>query len=337
MVPVEQLYLPLLAPDVALDDEGLPSKQAKILQARYGTALGQIWLAESVTNKDGAHYLAALDVRGSNAGRMNILSVCDEHSINGIFTSPPYADRRSSEKILPADYPHWFDLVQQMACAVLTSDGSFFVNIKEHTDDGQRSLYVYKLVIRMVEVWEWKWIDTQAWLRNSIPGNLGPRFKNYWEPIYHFSRTVNPKIRKENVLLHGTQMDGTTIYDGRDVRLTVDYQGVQGGKPTKLKSKIHEGALPSNVIEVHKGFRKNPGHGAVFPTRLPLFFVKAFSDKGDRWLDPFGGSGRTIEACEMAGRLGFYVDKDPVSLAIALQALVDLGLKVQKISDAIPH
>ena len=42
----------------------------------------------------------------------------------------------------------WFRDVAANVAAILAADGSYFLNIKEHADDGERSLYVKDLVHR---------------------------------------------------------------------------------------------------------------------------------------------------------------------------------------------
>jgi DNA modification methylase len=44
----------------------------------------------------------------------------------------------------------------------------------------------------------------------------------------------------------------------------------------------------------------NKRHSAAFPSALPEWFIKLFTEPGDWVLDPFAGSGTT---CEVAGKL----------------------------------
>lgn len=43
-------------------------------------------------------------------------------------------------------------------------------------------------------------------------------------------------------------------------------------------------------------------HPAVFPVALPIEYIKAMTDAGDVVIEPFGGSGSTLIACEETGR-----------------------------------
>jgi len=41
---------------------------------------------------------------------------------------------------------------------------------------------------------------------------------------------------------------------------------------------------------------RNRNHSAVFPEELPAWFIKLFTQEGDLVLDPFMGSGTTLQA-----------------------------------------
>ena len=72
---------------------------------------------------------------------------------NVAITSPPYASQRKYDEssdfrpIPPDQYVEWFQDVATNIAAVLAPSGSFFLNLKEHAEDGERSLYVMDLAI----------------------------------------------------------------------------------------------------------------------------------------------------------------------------------------------
>ena len=125
----------------------------------------------------------------------------DGQEINVAFTSPPYASQRKYDEssgfkpIKPDAYVDWFEAVQANVRAHLAVDGSWFVNIKEHCDDGQRSLYVKDLTLAHVRRWGWRFVDELCWIHSGIPGQVRTRFKNQFEPIFHFCLRKDPKIR----------------------------------------------------------------------------------------------------------------------------------------------
>ena len=72
---------------------------------------------------------------------------------------------------------------------------------------------------------------------------------------------------------------------------------------------------PSNVISIPVG-GIHQLHPATFPLALPTFFIKAMTKPGDVVLDPFAGSGTTLQAAEQLGRewIGFEIVEDYVEI-----------------------
>ena len=112
----------------------------------------------------GPHRLICGDCRDPEI----VSQLMQEQRINVAFTSPPYASQRKYDEssgfkpIHPDAYVEWFEAVQANVRTHLADDGSWFVNIKEHCDDGQRSLYVKDLTVSHVREWGWRFLDEFA-------------------------------------------------------------------------------------------------------------------------------------------------------------------------------
>ena len=89
-----------------------------------------------------------------------------------------------------------------------------------------------------------------------------------------------------------------------------------------LGKRFYGDALPSNVLEI--GHESGRIHTAAFPVALPSFFVKAYSDNGDIWLDPFCGSGTTIIAAHQNERRGLGIELLPKYVGVIIQRWVDV-------------
>lgn len=237
-----------------------------------------------------------------------VMSNWDSDSVDLIVTSPPYATQRISTYggIKEQDYVQWFLPISEQLMRCLAPSGSFILNIKEHVNDGVRSHYVHDLVSAL-SAEGWRWVDTFIWVKtNPVPGKWPNRFKDGWEHLFHFSLTKDFTMNQEQVLVPSAnpgRHDKSTR--GREVSSTGAGFGVN-----KLTSTGRDMVLPSNVLQgpVGGGLRKT--HSAVFPEYLPEFFIKLLSNEGDLVLDPFMGSGTTVEVAERLGRVGAGIEVD---------------------------
>jgi DNA modification methylase len=252
----------------------------------------------------GPHRLICGDCRESS----DVALLLGGRKVNVAFTSPPYASQRKYDEtsgfkpIPPDEYVEWFDAVQANVREHLAEDGSWFVNIKEHCEDGQRSLYVKDLTIAHVRMWGWMFVDEMIWLRSGVPGHplkMGYRFKNGFEPVFHFTSTKNPKMRPDAVAHASNDAISYKERESKGPSLLA-----AGGRSDNLASTGAGMAFPSNVLSL-KGVAKDIGHSAAFPVALPDFFILAFSDLGDAIFDPFLGSGTTLIAAAQNKRVAF--------------------------------
>lgn len=76
----------------------------------------------------------------------------------------------------------------------------------------------------------------------------------------------------------------------------------------ELAQKILE--VPATIIREDKP-KKNSDHPTMKPVKLFARLILNSSKPGDKVLDPFGGSGTTVIACEQLGRKAYTVEYDP--------------------------
>lgn len=315
---LDELLAGLGVDEPPLEEEAPPVDKAEELQEKWGCETGQVWHIESVALPGRYHRLICGDCREQG----DLDALLDGEKVNGVFTSPPYAMQRAKQYggVPVGEYVDWWEAVQANVRSVLAKDGSFFVNIKPHCEDGQRVLYVMDLVQAMVREWGWRFVDELCWKRVSIPAKWSNRFKNYFEPVYHFSMIDRCKFRPDNVLRDFSEnSDKYNTYDSGLSTIISDSRPSGFDLNGSMKSQYVNQAYPSNVIECSGGI--SGIQAATFPTKLPTFFLKAYSDPGDIWLDPFCGSGTVIVAAENEGRLGMGVEKLPKYCAVILERL----------------
>jgi DNA modification methylase len=286
-----------LPPAARTDPDAVPEPPVEPV-----TKPGDVWLL-------GPHRIICGDCRDHDT----VAKVMDSASINVAFTSPPYASQRTYDRtsgfqpIPPDEYSDWFEDVQANVRAHLADDGSWFVNIKAHAENGQRHLYVNDLTVAHVRRWRWWFVDEFAWVNthNGVPGGWTNRFKNAWEPVFHYS-------------LGRHKLDA--LANGEDTEFNFSY------RPTTPKSSTGSGfvgtstgrdfepgvARPSNVLHIAAAAGEAGGvHSAPFPVKLPAWFIRAYSDPGDTVFDPFMGSGSTLIAAHNEDRVGYGVEISP--------------------------
>lgn len=245
-----------------------------------------------------------------NSDCLVFLKTIKSDSVDLVITSPPYADRRKKTYggVSEDKYCEWFIPIAFEIKRVLKDTGSFFLNIKPHTNKGERSLYVFDLILKMKREVGFRFSDEFCWTKIGVPGRFNGRFKNAFEPVYHFTKskgyTHNPySVAKK------AKTQSLKRYKRKACGETKNGSGFAGMRK-EIKSEL---ALPSNHLHVPQKTNQHTiqkFHSAVYPVELCDFFIKAFSNEGDLVLDPFAGSGTTGVSCLKNGRRYLLIDKE---------------------------
>ncbi len=292
----------------APDEEAIPEAPVNPV-----SRAGDLWAI-------GKHRLVCGDCRNSGT----VARLLDGARANVAITSPPYASQREYDAasgftpIPPDEYVAWYRDVAAMIESVLAPNGSYLLNIKEHSEEGERSLYVKDLVIAHRRQWGWRFVDEFCWRNtaNGVPGKWPNRLKNAWEPVFHFCRNKEIKFRPKAA---GHQSDDVVVYSPENPSAPSG-SGLLGCGADKITGI----AWPSNVIEA-KAEGSQGSHSAPFPRALVEFFVKAFSDPGDSIYDPFMGSGTTMAAAHVLGRTGYGCEISPAYCDVILRRIAELA------------
>lgn len=250
-------------------------------------------------------------------------------SINLVFTSPPYAlhFKKAYGNVSKDEYVAWFVPFAEQIKRVLTSDGSFVLNIGGSYEKGQptRSIYHFRLLLELVDTLGLFLAQECFWYNPAkmpMPAEWVTvrrvRIKDAVEYVWWFSKTPHPKANNRNVLR--PYSPDMIRLNQRGVRATVR---PSGHNITGSFNQVDAGgAIPSNMIEPgtpddmlkfgnnaandaytkrckETGFKIHP---ARFPAALPEFFVKLLTGDADIVLDPFAGSNTTGAVAESLGR-----------------------------------
>lgn len=320
-------------PPAPREDPGAQIDRAEELLAKWGTERGQLWAI-------GRHRLLC----GDSTNADDVARLMGGDGAQGVFTSPPYAEQRRDQYqgVRASAYVEWWSAIQAAIRPHMLADGSFFLNIKPHVEGSERSLYVMDLVIAMRRDWGWAYVDEFCWLRTGVPKMVKRRFKNGFEPVYQFALDASAfKFRPESVR-HPSE--SVPVPGGPGVGDT-NWAGKQGNAPrgpTASDLQGHQGwifggqeyaaglAYPSNVLKAWTN-QESLGHEAAFPPQLPGFFMDAYSDEGDIWVDQFLGSGSTMVAANRTGRTCYALEIEPKYVAVTLERLAGMGLDPRRL------
>lgn len=233
----------------------------------------------------------------------------DEH-FDLVVTSPPYADRRANTYggVKPDRYVEWFLPRAAEFKRVLKRTGSFVLNIKEKTEEGEKHTYVIELILALRKQ-GWLWTEEYVWhKKNCHPGKWPNRFRDAWERCLHFTRERHFKMNQEAVMVPMGDWAKTRLKAlGKNDVVRFDSQVGSGFGKNIANWKDRDMAFPSNVLHFATECG-NKSHSAAFPKALPQWFIKLLTDPGDLVLDPFVGSGTTCAVAQELGRLSVGID-----------------------------
>jgi site-specific DNA-methyltransferase (adenine-specific) len=245
--------------------------------------------------------------------KTQLLNLSD-NSVDLIVTSPPYADQRKSTYggVHPDKYVEWFLPISEQLLRVLKPSGTFVLNIKEKVMEGERSTYVMELIIEMRKQ-GWLWTEEFIWhKKNSYPGKWPNRFRDAWERLLQFNKDKKFNMYQEEVMVPMGDWAKSRLKNLSDTDKIRDTSKVGSGFGKNISNWLdRDKAFPTNVLHLATEC-SNKKHSAAFPEELPEWFIKLFTKEGDTILDPFMGSGTTLNVANRMRRnsIGIEIIKE---------------------------
>lgn len=229
---------------------------------------------------------------------LTVLKSFPDSCVDLIFTSPPYADnRKKTYKGVPIkEYVDWFLPISYELKRVLKNEGTFILNIKERTHNGERQTYVLELILA-IKRQGWFWTEEYVWhKKNCYPGKWSNRFRDAWERCLQFNKQKKFKMYQEAVMVPIGAWSKKRLEKLSVTDLIRDESKVGSGFGKNVSNWLgRQLVYPTNVLHLSTECA-NRGHSASFPLSLPTWFIKLFTQEEDVVLDPFMGSGTTAIA-----------------------------------------
>ena len=131
----------------------------------------------------------------------------------------------------------------------------------------------------------------------------------------HFSLGMTDYQWRQEPCLYGWKNGANHYWDGRRDLTTVydekpDYKKMNKEQLLQEITKLRGDNVPNTIIYEDKPAR-NEEHPTMKPVKLFQRLIKNSSKEDDAILDPFGGSGTTIIACEKLNRTAYVMELDP--------------------------
>ena len=297
------------------DEEGILRAAAQIRQRRVAERLKAIQERRQQsqpvrTKKRGGPVL--------HGDCLDVIPTLVDESISLVVTSPPYAQQRSGhyEGVSEEDYPDF--TVQWMTALApkMTPDGSVFLVIRPHLQNGVLSDYVLRTRLALRET-GWRECEELIWVKPNAPP-LGSvlRRRRAWESILWFGRCAQPFV---DLKACGKQSDSLGFQG--DIRFSENGHKKTTSYPSVVSIGKGNGvARITDVIVANVGGNEQGlDHPAMFPLGLAEQLIKTFSQTGDLVLDPFCGSGQTLLAAKCCGRRYLGIEREEKYVRIALE------------------
>lgn len=260
-----------------------------------------------------------------------LLSSLSEASIDLVVTSPPFALQRAKEygNLVEDDYIDWLVKFTKEIKRVLKDTGSFVLDLGGTYKQKRpiRSLYNYKVLIRLCEEQGWNLAEEFFWFNPAkLPSPIEwvnkrkIRVKDAVNTIWWFAKTDFPKADVNKVLVPYSERMKQLLKDSE--KHYSPKKRPSGHDISSRFSTDNGGAIPSNMLQISNTESNSKylrlckiagtkGHPARFPQKIPDFFINFLTDKDDLVLDIFAGSNTTGASAESLGRkwISFEIEK----------------------------
>lgn len=226
-----------------------------------------------------------------------------------LFTSPPYSDMReyNGGKDLSVDH-----LAEFISCCRPYTDYQC-VNLGIQRKENEIFQYWDKYIQKAKES-GYKLMAWNVWDK-GMTGNIG-QAKAFFPLRHEFIFVFGTEFFEINLTME-KKPESITDHPSRHTKRNAD--GTTEEHTTGDTSKKYK--QMESVLFMHPVLQNSLRdlHPASFPVGLPAEYIKAMTAEGDIVIEPFGGSGTTLIACEQLKRKCRIVELDPHYCDVIIQ------------------
>lgn len=255
-----------------------------------------------------------IDIKGAlvfNLDSSNMADIPDE-SVNLIITSPPYWTLKDYEVdgqigLGSSCYDHYIENLNKVwkeCVRVLAPDGKICINIMPFLLTGKAARFERR--------------ETRL-----VLGDI-ERFMDSTKCMYQFGLYIWDKRKIARFSSFGSYPYPTNIFSTYPYEWITVFAKAGKRKPvskeikdkSKLTTEEWQKWAINSIWEMQPAKAKSENHPAPFPLELPRRLIKLYSFYGDTVLDPFAGTGTTLQAALELGRkaIGFELNPEYIPL-----------------------
>ena len=288
-------------PTVAEDGYDVEEEKSQIIKR---AKRGDVW-------KLGEHRVCC----GDSTNAEDVAKLMDGEVSKLLFTSPPYSDMRSYRGGKNLDVVFLANFIPTYAPYTNIQAVNLGIQRKDHEVVRYWDAYIECAKDAGLKLLSWNVWDKMT------PGSIGNvttamiPVRHEW--IFVFGKkpvTINLTWLKKS---ESVTKIGSNKSSVREPKQGDKQRQTTAGVTNKFYKKMESVLELPDQTNLESVTKQSPESGAItkehpatFPVYLPAEYIVAFTDKGDSVIEPFGGAGTTMIACEQLGRRCYSMELD---------------------------